>query len=171
VWCASAEIEPYDIAPVANRRTIASTGSTSSTGTAGLTPVRSSNSPRRVAASRDSRSTSAVYRLKTWYCPDRVECCSRNTVSGLNRSGGALRARAAPPAALRPGVRGPGRVPRVGAGAPGGPLGGQHVQPPPAEPAGGAGEVLLHQRLGQPERLEHLRPGVAGHRGDAHLGH
>src|SRR5262249_24196581 len=30
--CASAEIEPYDIAPVANRRTISATGSTSSIG-------------------------------------------------------------------------------------------------------------------------------------------
>src|SRR5215470_19833347 len=91
VSCASAEIEPYDMAPVENRRTIASTGSTSSSGTGGRTPVRSSNSPRRVAASRDSWSTSVVYRLKTSYCPDRVECCRRKTVSGLNRCGGPSR--------------------------------------------------------------------------------
>ena len=33
VSCASCEIEPYDIAPVENRLTISSTGSTSSIGT------------------------------------------------------------------------------------------------------------------------------------------
>ena len=33
VWCASAEIEPYDIAPVENLRTMLETGSTSSIGT------------------------------------------------------------------------------------------------------------------------------------------
>jgi len=32
VWWASAEIEPYDMAPVENRRTMLETGSTSSTG-------------------------------------------------------------------------------------------------------------------------------------------
>src|SRR5580704_13587241 len=41
VWCASAEIEPYDIAPVENRRTMLDTGSTSSIGTGGRTvPTR-----------------------------------------------------------------------------------------------------------------------------------
>ena len=46
VSCASAEIEPYDMAPVANRLTISLAGSTSSIGTGGRTPVRSRNSPR-----------------------------------------------------------------------------------------------------------------------------
>src|SRR5436305_14125776 len=38
VSCASPLIDPYDIAPVANRLTIDSTGSTSSTGTGGRAP-------------------------------------------------------------------------------------------------------------------------------------
>ena len=48
VSCASPLIEPYDIAPVANRLTIVSTGSTSSIGT-GRDAGRSRNSPRSVA--------------------------------------------------------------------------------------------------------------------------
>ena len=46
VW-ASAEIDPYDIAPVWKRRTIDDTGSTSSSGT-GRRPPRSRMSPRSV---------------------------------------------------------------------------------------------------------------------------
>ena len=50
VSCASWLIEPYDIAPVAKRRTIESTGSTSSSGT-GVAGLKSS-SPRRVPSVR-----------------------------------------------------------------------------------------------------------------------
>jgi hypothetical protein len=47
VSCASWLIEPYDIAPVANRLKIDSTGSTSSIGT-GVADPFSSNRPRNV---------------------------------------------------------------------------------------------------------------------------
>ena len=57
VSCASAEIDPYDMAPVENRRTMSATGSTSSSGTAGRASRRSRNSPRSVADSRDRSST------------------------------------------------------------------------------------------------------------------
>ena len=70
VSCASAEIEPYDIAPVANRLTI-------SAGRLDLVerhrladPVRSSNSPRSEPASAASSSTLAVYCWKTSYWRD-----------------------------------------------------------------------------------------------------
>ena len=62
-----------------------SAGSTSSSGTGSRSPYRSSNSPRRLPASAASASTVAVYLRKTSYCPLRVACWSRNTVSGLNR--------------------------------------------------------------------------------------
>jgi hypothetical protein len=59
--CASFEIEPYDIAPVANRFTISEIGSTSSIGTGGRTPSLNANRPRNVASLRDWSSTSLVY--------------------------------------------------------------------------------------------------------------
>ena len=46
---ASAEMEPYDMAPVENRLTISLTGSTSSIGIGVRPSVFSSNRPRRVA--------------------------------------------------------------------------------------------------------------------------
>ena len=46
---ASFEIEPYDMAPVANRFTISLTGSTSSIGTGGRDPALNVNRPRSVA--------------------------------------------------------------------------------------------------------------------------
>ena len=61
--CASLEMDPYDIAPVAKRLTISLTGSTSSIGTGGRTPSRSANSPRSVARRVDCESTSVVYSL------------------------------------------------------------------------------------------------------------
>ena len=51
VSCASWLIEPYDIAPVANRFTMASTGSTSSIGTGGPPGAKSSR-PRSVPSVR-----------------------------------------------------------------------------------------------------------------------
>src|SRR5436190_22021098 len=52
VSCASLLIDPYDIAPVAKRLTISSTGSTASIGT-GDSERRKSSSPRSVARRRD----------------------------------------------------------------------------------------------------------------------
>ena len=63
VSCASCEIEPYDIAPVENRRTMSSTDSTSSNGT-GVRSTLKSNSPRSVISRDDWSSTAEVYSLK-----------------------------------------------------------------------------------------------------------
>ncbi len=57
---ASAEMEPYDMAPVENRFTISATDSTSSMGTGGRSPSRKRNRPRRVASSRLCSSTARV---------------------------------------------------------------------------------------------------------------
>ena len=51
VVCASHEMEPNDIAPVANRRTMAEAGSTSSSGTGGRKRLNS-NRPRRFLSLR-----------------------------------------------------------------------------------------------------------------------
>ena len=75
------------------------------------------------------------------------------------------------PPDVQPAVRSLGRVVRVRSAVPGGHLGGEHVQPDAAEPGRGAGEVLVHEVLGQPQRLGHLRAGVRRDRADAHLGH
>ena len=63
VWCASRLIEPYDIAPVEKRLTIALTGSTSSIGTAGRSGLILS-SPRRVIRRSAWLSIRWVYCLK-----------------------------------------------------------------------------------------------------------
>ena len=60
VSCASPEIDPYDMAPVENRRTIDSTGSTSSMGTGSRTPSANRNSPRSVISRSDCSSTREV---------------------------------------------------------------------------------------------------------------
>ncbi|MDF2978815.1 MAG: hypothetical protein K0S40_3543 [Actinomycetospora sp.] len=70
---------------MAKRFTISVAGSTSSSGTAVRSSVLSRNMPRSAPPEAMSRLTSAVYRLNTSHCLVRVECCSRNTVSGLNR--------------------------------------------------------------------------------------
>ena len=57
VSCASWLIEPYDIAPVANRLRIDATGSTSSSDT-GPSPAVKSKRPRSVACCRLCSSTS-----------------------------------------------------------------------------------------------------------------
>ncbi len=84
VSCASGLIDPSDMAPVLKRLTISETGSTSSIGT-GVRSAANANSPRSVPAWVESSSTAEVYCLKTSYFWLRVECCSRKTVSGLNR--------------------------------------------------------------------------------------
>ena len=63
------------------------------------------------------------------------------------------------------------RVPREGHGMVGGHLGGEDVQPHPAQSADGPGEAFLHQLVPDAYRLEDLGAGVGGHRRDAHLGH
>ena len=74
---------------MANRRTMAATGSTSSTGTGGraaaMSTPRIRSSPRRVISRVAESSTSRVYSLNISYRRVRVACCSLNTVSGLNR--------------------------------------------------------------------------------------
>ncbi len=60
---------------------------------------------------------------------------------------------------------------RMGEGVAGGDLGGDLVEPDATEAAHGAGEVLVDEVLPQPDGLEHLRPRVGRHRGDAHLRH
>src|SRR6218665_1593301 len=65
------------------------TGSTSSIGTAGRASVRRVNIPRSVMSSAACESTRCVYSRKMSYRRVRGECCSRNTVSGVNRGGGA----------------------------------------------------------------------------------
>src|SRR5574337_1267709 len=77
-------MEPYDMAPVAKRLRIASTGSTSSIGIGCLAHL-SSNSPRRVHRFWLVLLTSVVYSLKMVYWPVRVEYCSFATVSGFRR--------------------------------------------------------------------------------------
>ena len=64
-----------------------------------------------------------------------------------------------------------GRPVEVGQAVAGGHLGGQHVEPDPADAAGRAGEVLVDHRVVEADGLEDLGAGVGGHRRDAHLGH
>ncbi len=73
------------MAPVEKRATMEATGSTSSMGTGGRTPVRRCMSPRNVASCADCSSTARVYSLNTSYRLDRVACWSLNTVFGLKR--------------------------------------------------------------------------------------
>ena len=53
VSCASPDIEPYDIAPVANLLTISDTGSTSSSGIEFFCEALNFSKPRKVASSSD----------------------------------------------------------------------------------------------------------------------
>jgi hypothetical protein len=91
------------MAPVANRRTIDSTGSTSPIGTGGraaLVPSstpRIRSSPRNVISAAAWSSTSRVYSAKISYRRLRVACWSLNTVSGLNRCGSPSRRQAYSP--------------------------------------------------------------------------
>src|SRR3954471_4364749 len=85
VSCASPLIEPYDIAPVANRLTIDSIGSTSSIGIGWHLLSLKSKRPRSVQSRSFWSSTACEYFLKMSKRPDWVACWSRKTVSGLNR--------------------------------------------------------------------------------------
>ena len=59
----------------------------------------------------------------------------------------------------------------VGGAVTGGDLGRELVEADAAEPAGGAGEVLVDELLAEPDRLEDLRAGVRRDGRDAHLRH
>ena len=85
VWCASAEMDPYDIAPVEKRVRMEETGSTSSRGIGPPAGGFSRSSPRSVPSFSAWSSTAALYSLKILYCLERVACCSLNTVLGLKR--------------------------------------------------------------------------------------
>ena len=61
--CASIEIEPSDMAPVAKRLTISAAGSTSSSGTGFTLSSRNSNRPRKVMWRLDWSLMSAAYSL------------------------------------------------------------------------------------------------------------
>ncbi len=61
--CASIEIEPSDMAPVAKRLTISAAGSTSSIGTGFTWSSRNSNSPRNVMWRLDWSLMIAAYSL------------------------------------------------------------------------------------------------------------
>ena len=60
---------------------------------------------------------------------------------------------------------------QVGQFVAGGDVGGDVVEVDTAHRAVQAGEVLVEHRLGDADGLEQLRPGVGGHRRDAHLRH
>ncbi len=60
---------------------------------------------------------------------------------------------------------------QVGQLVPGGHVGGDIVQIDTARGAVQSGEVLVEHPLADADRLEQLRAGVGGQRGDAHLGH
>ena len=82
VVCASQEMEPKLMAPLANLLTMVSTLSTSSSGTA--VPLVKSRSPRRVMGAVAWSSMSRVYSLKTFQSFFQVACWSLWMVSGLS---------------------------------------------------------------------------------------
>ena len=75
------------MAPVENRLTISEIGSTSSIEMAVLFEVLKVNRPRKVIKSLVRTSTFVVYFLNSSYRLLRVECWSKNTVSGSKRCG------------------------------------------------------------------------------------
>ncbi len=84
VSCASAEIDPKDIAPVAKRLTISVAGSTSARGTPPSGAHLNSSSPRSV--DRDASSlTSCEYSSHVVASSDRVAACSFAMVAGFHR--------------------------------------------------------------------------------------
>ena len=68
-------------------------------------------------------------------------------------------------------VSGLGGVVEVGEPVPFGNLGSEHVETHTVQLRGGSGEEAIDEVLSETHRLEDLRPGVAGHRRDPHLGH
>ena len=84
VVCASVEMEPSDIAPVAKRLTMSAAGSTSSSGTGVQRPKRNSNRPRKVMCRRDWSLMICAYSLYVEYWSLRTACCSLATASGVH---------------------------------------------------------------------------------------
>ena len=83
VECASCEIEPSDMAPVAKRFTISLAGSTSSSGI-GVAAVLISKSPRSVIRRSLCSLMSFAYSLYVAKLPERVACWSFAIVSGVH---------------------------------------------------------------------------------------
>ncbi len=96
VSCASVEIEPSDIAPVAKRLTISLAGSTSSSGTGSLVGAEAEQAAQRGAARRvlvDLARVLVVLLLRVAHRPHRsplplplllTACCSSEIVSGFH---------------------------------------------------------------------------------------
>ncbi len=83
VVCASREMEPKLIAPVANRFTISDAGSTSSSGS-GVPANFSSISPRRVSSRRLWSLMRPVNAVNSARELPRAACCSLATESGVH---------------------------------------------------------------------------------------
>ena len=169
VSCASWLIEPYDIAPVANRLRIASTGSTSSSGIGGRSALKSSR-PRSVPSAR-LWSFTIVGELAV----DRVLPAARRVLQLLHRLGvEEVQLAVAPPlvlAARRRARRRAGRPRRERALVPLLDLLRDDVDADAADARRRPREVAVDERLLEADRLEDLRAAVALQRRDAHLGH
>ena len=84
VSCASREIEPSDIAPVANRFTISLAGSTSSSGMPPSSAKRKRSRPRSVERRAESSLTACEYSSYVSQPPLRTACWSSAIVSGFH---------------------------------------------------------------------------------------
>ncbi len=83
VECASCEMEPSDMAPVAKRFTISFAGSTSSIGT-GFADSLMRKRPRSVSSFSLCSLMSFAYSLYVEKLPERVACCSFAIESGVH---------------------------------------------------------------------------------------
>ena len=84
VSCASREIDPSDMAPVAKRLTISLAGSTCSIGMPPLSAKRNASRPRIVRLRALSAFTCAEYSAKVLAPPSRTACWSSAIVSGFH---------------------------------------------------------------------------------------
>ena len=169
VSCASPLIEPYDIAPVANRLTIDSTGSTSSIGTGWHLSSLKSKRPRSVQSRSFWSSTACGVRLE-----DVVAARPGRVLEPEDRLGvEQVELPLAAPLVLAPLVeeRRPDLAGGVGAGVVVERLAGDLLEADAADPRRGLVEVAVDELLAQADRLEDLRPAVALDGADAHLGH
>src|SRR3990172_5229530 len=131
------------MAPVANRLTIDSIGSTSSRGI-GVPANLKSKSPRRGQRFWVWLSTRSVYSLKILYWPLRVAGWSLKTVAGGGGGEGVVVAEDR--------------------------LLGDHVEAHATDPRGRPREVSVHELLAEANGLEDLGAPVGLDRGDPHLG-
>ena len=169
VSCASALIDPNDIAPVEKRLTIDSTGSTSSSGIGAPADLKS-KSRAAWPAGAPGRRPGSRYSLKIRYWPPRVACCSLNTVSGLNRWYSPSRRHWYSPPQSRSGCA--DRPLRKRLFVPARATSSEITLDADAFDARRRpGEVPVDERLAQADGLEDLGAAVAGERRDAHLGH